>query len=84
MKIELAEAQALVRQIETAIATGVGDCRSNEVVGELLRIAKAWVAEHAARPRIELAAVFPTERSEPPSQRLAAHHAATSRPIDPC
>src|SRR5690349_12866471 len=75
MNIDVREARALVRRVEEALASGIGDCRSNEVVRQLLTIAKLWVAEMG---EMELAAVFPTgaERSDPLSQRLAAHHAA--------
>jgi hypothetical protein len=45
MNVEIAEAQALVRRVEDALASGMGDCRSNEVICHLLAIAKRWIYE---------------------------------------
>ena len=40
---ELAEATKLVRSVETAIRTGLGDGRSNAVILQLLALANAWI-----------------------------------------
>jgi hypothetical protein len=73
MNVEIAEAQALVRRVEEALASGMGDCRSNEVIFGLLTVAKRWIYEKAGGK----AAVFPTGmRSDPPSQALPAHQSA--------
>jgi hypothetical protein len=40
------EAIALVRDIEQAMLTGLGDIRSNAVIAKLLSIARCWIADH--------------------------------------
>jgi len=40
---DLAEATKLVRSVEAAIRTGLGDGRSNAVILQLLALANAWI-----------------------------------------
>lgn len=56
MKIDVAAAAALLRRVERSFVTGVGDCRSNETVWQLLQLSKALLSERLARDQLAASA----------------------------